>query len=331
MTARTQALTDLLGIRHPVLLAPMAGVSGGALAAAVSHAGGLGIVGAGYGDRDWLIAQLALCAGAPFGVGFITWALRTQPDLLRLALEARPRAVFLSFGAIDELAVLVRDAGAVLIAQVQTVHQAREALAQGAQVIVAQGGEAGGHGGVRGTLALVPAIADALGPGPVPIVAAGGIADGRGLAAALMLGASGVLCGTAFYAAVESLAHAAAKERLVQASGDHTVKSAVFDIARGLPWPSGPWQLRTLRNRFSDRWEHDLAGLQGTLADAAGSYSTAQTAGDFDHAAVIAGEAADMVTAVAPAAQIVQRMVDQCDALLRSAGAGLPNPATPRH
>jgi len=310
-------LTALLQIQHPVLLAPMAGISGGRLAAAVSRAGGLGFVGAGYGDREWLREELAQCEGQPVGVGFITWALRAQPDLLRQALDARPKAVFLSFGPIGELAQPILAAGAVLIAQVQTVRQAREAVAAGAQVIVAQGGEAGGHGGVRGTLALVPATVDAV--GPVPVVAAGGIADGRGLAAALMRGASGVVCGTAFYAAVESLAHATAKQRLVDASGDDTLKSPVFDMARGLDWPEGPWSLRTLRNRFTERWSEDVPALRRALDGQMRGYQQARIEGNFDIAALIAGEAVDMVQSIKPASQIVQSLVDQCDALLTRA------------
>lgn len=311
-------LTALLGIRHPVLLAPMAGISGGRLAAAVSRAGGLGFVGGGYGEGDWLMEQLSLCGDAPVGVGFITWALRTRPDLLRVVLQARSRAVLLSFGAIDGFATQVRDAGAVLVVQVQTIGQAIAAVAQGAQVIVAQGGEAGGHGGWRGTMALVPAVVDAV--GGVPVVAAGGIADGRGMAAAFMLGASGVLCGTAFYAAVESLAHEVSKERLVAAHGDDTIKSPVFDIARGLDWPEGPWQLRTLRNRYTQRWADDVPALRAAIAEERVRYQQARSAGDFDVAATIAGEAADLVRSIEPAARIVQSLVEQCHRLLARSG-----------
>lgn len=308
-------LTKLLAIRHPVLLAPMASISGGMLAAAVGRAGGLGFLGAGYGDSQWLKHQLTLCDGVAFGVGFITWALQTQPDLLGQALDAKPKAIFLSFGAIDRFAAQVIGAGAVLIAQVQTVRQACEAVAQGAQVIVAQGGEAGGHAGLRGTMALVPAIVDAV--APLPVVAAGGIADGRGLAAAKMLGASGVVCGTAFYAAQESLAHIHAKHRLVAASGDDTVKSPVFDMIRGRDWPAGPWQLRTLRNRFSGQWADAVPALRNAIVQEMAHYQVAQRAGNFDIAATIAGEAADMVRSIEPAAKIVQSMVDQCKALLQ--------------
>lgn len=300
------ALKALLGIRHPVLLAPMAGVSGGRLAAAVSRAGGLGLIGGGYGDREWLAAELELCEGQPFGVGFITWALRRQPDLLAMALAAGARAVLLSFGEAAGFAEQVRSAGAVLVMQVQTVRQAIEAVAQGAQVIVAQGGEAGGHGGLRGTMALVPAVVDAV--GPVPVVAAGGIADGRGLAAARALGAAGVLCGTAFYACDESLAHAEAKRRLIQACGDDTIKSALFDHLRGLDWPDGPWSLRTLRNVATERWAGELPALVPALAQHQQALVAARERGDFDFAPVIAGEAADLVRSQGPAGALVERI-----------------------
>jgi len=309
-----EKLRALLGIEHPVLLAPMAGISGGELAAAVTRAGGLGLIGGGYGDAAWLDEQLRLAGDARCGVGFITWSLERQPELLDRVLDRGVPVVLLSFGDIDRFAPKVRDAGAVAVAQVQTVGQARIAAAAGAQAIVAQGGEAGGHGGMRGTMALVPAVVDAV--GDVPVIAAGGIADGRGAAAARMLGAGGVMCGTVFYASTESLAAVGAKQRLVEASGDQTCKSQVFDLVRGRDWPPGPWQLRTLSNRFSDRWRDDVEGLRTSLPDCQRDYLSAQEAGDFDTAAVIAGEAADLVRGVAPAGLIVKSIVEGCDRLL---------------
>ena len=182
MTIRTK-LNDLLGIEHPVLLAPMAGVSGGALAAAVTQAGGLGQIGGGYGDADWLSREFAAAGNARLGVGFITWKLAQQPHLLDMVLERQPVAVFLSFGDAGSFAETIRRSGSKLIMQVQTLEQARAAIDAGADAIVAQGTEAGGHGGSRATLPLVPAVVDIA--GELPVIAAGGIADGRGMAAAL--------------------------------------------------------------------------------------------------------------------------------------------------
>jgi nitronate monooxygenase len=202
MPFRTR-LTQLLGIEHPILLAPMGSVSGGALAAAVSAAGGLGLIGLGYGDPEWLEREFVAAGPARIGCGFITWSLARRPELLARTLAYRPAAVMLSFGDPAPFAGSIKEAGAALICQVQTVAQALEALTAGADAIVAQGAEAGGHGATRATLPLVPAVVDALRArgSDVPVVAAGGIADGRGLAAALALGADGRLLARASWRA----------------------------------------------------------------------------------------------------------------------------------
>jgi nitronate monooxygenase len=306
-------LTKRLGLSVPILSAPMAGVAGGALAAAVSGVGGFGLIGGGYGDREWLSRELDIAADAGVGVGFITWALARDPDLLTVALERRPRAVLLSFGDIHPFASKVADAGVPLIAQVQTVAGAKAAVSEGAGMIVAQGTEAGGHSGGRGTMALVPAVVDAV--GGIPVVAAGGIADGRGLAAALMLGASGALCGTAFYVARESLAHPNAKDAAVKASGDHTVRGKIFDIVRGHDWPE-PWMIRTLENDFSRRWAFSPGQLAGDLPRQRQTYLAAQAVGDFETAAVIVGEAVDLVHQVEGAAATVLRISREAEACL---------------
>ena len=249
------AVTRLLGIDHPVLLAPMGGVAGGALAGAVTAGGGLGLIGAGYADPavgwgsdDWIRGEFEKAGNRAVGVGFITWALDKRPAALDVALEMRPRAVMLSFGDVAPFAAKIRDAGAVLICQVQTLKDAREAAAKGAQIVVAQGTEAGGHGADRATLPLVPAVVDAV--SPVPVAAAGGIADGRGLAAALTLGAGAALIGTRFWATPEALGHANQKALIERSGGDDTLRTRVFDTARGIVWPE-PWTGRAIRNTFS--------------------------------------------------------------------------------
>lgn len=202
-------LTKLLDLTAPIMSAPMAGVAGGALAAAVSQAGGLGLIGGGYGVREWLARELDLAGEAQVGVGLITWALARDPDLLSIVLERNPRAI-LPFGDIGPHAPAILRAGVPLIVQVQTVAAAKAAVDGGAQIIVAQGTEAGGHGGVRATMALVPAVVDTV--GDAPVIAAGGIADGRGLAAALMLGAVGVLCEQPF-TRLENRSHTATRRK----------------------------------------------------------------------------------------------------------------------
>src|SRR5215470_697643 len=220
------ALTKRFGIEHPIMLAPMDIVSDARLTSAVSAAGGLGILGGGYGDEQWLTQELDALAmlKAPFGVGFITWSMAKQPKLLDLVLERRPTAVMLSFGNPKPFVERIKRADAIVICQVQSVALAKEAVAAGSDILVAQGTEAGGHGASRGLITLVPEVVDTVGR-DIPVVASGGIADGRGLAAALMLGASGVLMGTRFYATREAAGADAAKTRIRAATGDDTARS----------------------------------------------------------------------------------------------------------
>jgi nitronate monooxygenase len=294
-------LTQRLGIAHPILLAPMGFVAGGALAAAVSAAGGFGMIGGGYADPDWLAREYAAAGHARVGCGFITWALAERPAALDVVLEHQPVAIMLSFGDAAPFLPKIKKAGALAICQVQSLTQARAVLRDGADIIVAQGTEAGGHGGGRATLPLVPAVVDMVaGAGrSVSVVAAGGITDGRGLAAALMLGADGVVMGTRFSVASESLASPGAQARVVATSGDETLRTTVFDIARGYTWPQG-YTGRAVRNRFAEAWH----GREDALAR------------DADTAGVFAGEGMDLIHAVEPAAAILARVVREAEAAL---------------
>ena len=317
-------LTELLGIRHPIVLAPMAGVSGGALAGAVTAAGGLGMIGGGYGDAAWLETQLAAAGNHRVGCGFITWALAQRSELLGPVLARRPAAVMLSFGDPRPFAAAIKAAGSLLICQAQTLAHVDDALAAGADIIVAQGTEAGGHGGVRSTLPFVPQVVDLVArrqPRTV-VMAAGGIADGRGLAAALMLGAEGVLVGTRFYASAESLAHANAKAQMAAARGEETVRTTTIDSVRGIPWPA-EFTLRVMRNDFVDRWHGAEAALAENLPREAVRYQGAAAVGDFTTAAVLGGEAIGLFDTVPPAGEIVTRMVAEAEAALRRGGASI--------
>jgi len=316
VSALSTSLTRVLGIDLPVLGAPMGGVSGGRLAAAVSAAGGLGLIGAGYGDAQWIHGAFDDAGGAPVGIGFITWYLERHPDQLWAALEHAPAAVVLSFGDAAPHVEAIRSAGARLLMQVQTLAEARRALALGADAIVAQGADGGGHGRSRGTFALVPAVADVA--GDTPVVAAGGVADGRGLAAALMLGASGVLIGTRLYASEEALGNQDAKRALVAASGDDTVRTRVFDIVRGYDWPEG-YTGRALENAFVRRWHGHEDALEQALPAERERYHEAAGQGDVTAAVVWAGEAVDTISRVEPAGAIVERMVSEA---LRSLHTG---------
>jgi nitronate monooxygenase len=315
MSFRT-ALTDLLGIRHPLLLAPMGAVSGGALAAAVSRAGGLGLLGPGYADEAWIEQEFGAAGDVPIGIGFITWHLARHPERLRVALAHRPVAVMLSFGDATPFVTAIRDAGARLILQVQTLADVRAAAALGADIVVAQGAEAGGHGAKRATLPLVPAAVDAI--APTPVVAAGGIADGRGLAAALALGAAGALVGTRFYASREALGHAAAKARLVDGSGDQTLRTTVFDAVRELDWPAR-FTGRALANQLSESWHGREAELRARITEDRERYQAAAAGGDVSTAVVWASEAIDLVCDLPPAGEIVERMIREAGLALEGA------------
>ena len=316
-------LTERLGIRHPILLAPMATVAGGRLAGAVTAAGGLGIIGGGYGDAGWLEQQFAAAGNHRVGCGFITWSLARQPQLLDAALAHRPAVVMLSFGDPKPFGARIKAAGAQLICQVQTLARLREAIAAGADIIVAQGSEAGGHGAQRATLPFVPAMADTLAreaPETV-LVAAGGIADGRGLAAALMLGASGVLMGTRFYASEESLAHPDAKARMEAALGEETIRTVTVDVVRNLPWPE-EFTARVMRNPFVEAWQGREAALAAARDSELPRYQAAAAAADFSIACVFGGEAMGIFDKVRPAGDIVASIVADAERAL-SAGANL--------
>src|SRR5271166_1090657 len=312
----TTPVTQLLGINHPVLLAPMDIVADGCLVAAVDAAGGFGILGGGYGEEKWLVRELDVLerAKARFGVGFITWSMAKQPRLLDLALERKPVAIMLSFGSPGQFVDRIKRQGAILICQVQSAELAKEANEAGADILVAQGTEGGGHGASRGLVTLVPEIVDAV-KGRIPVVAAGGIADGRGLAAALVLGAAGVLMGTRFYASQEAAGAQAAKERIREATGDDTLRSIVFDISRRHVWPA-PYTGRCLRNAHADRWFGREIELIRHLDEEAEKYAAARAAGDFDTAAVIAGEAAGLIHDIPPAAELIERVVHEASTLL---------------
>ena len=309
------SLTRLLEIEHPILLAPMDVIAGSRLVAAVSGAGGFGILGGGYGEKTWLEQETAKLASlsAPFGIGFITWSLAKRPELLDIALAAKPSAIMLSFGDPAPFAAKIKSAGARLICQVQDEAIARQALEAGADILVAQGTEAGGHGASRTTVDLVPAIVDLA--ASVPVVAAGGIADGRGLAAMMMLGASGVLLGTRFYASREADGAEEAKRRICAASSGSTVRGIIFDLSRNNIWPA-PFTGRCLVNDHARRWIGREVELMQNVATVAAEYAAAKETGNFDIAAVIAGEAVGLIHDIPPAAEIVERIAIEAEQLL---------------
>ncbi|HVB44656.1 MAG TPA: nitronate monooxygenase [Streptosporangiaceae bacterium] len=307
--------TEFFSLRHPIALAPMGGSAGGALAAGVSNGGGLGLVGGGPGDPVWLDRELPIVAEGTdksWGVGFLSWAV--DAGTVERALAYQPKAVMLSFGDPRPFIESIRETGAALIIQVTDLDEARQALDVGADFIVAQGTEAGGHGARRGrsTLALVPVVVDLA--APTPVLAAGGIADGRGIAAALVLGAAGALMGTRFQATPEALVHPSVTKAIIEGCGEDTERSTVLDIARGVPWPS-KYPARTLCHPFLDSWrdrEDELA------ADAAAkrAYQEAVARGDLPPVPVWVSEAIDLITDLRPAVDLVGALAAQAEEAL---------------
>ena len=309
-------LTRAFGLTHPVLSAPMAKAGGGALAAAVTRAGGLGLIGGGYGEADWIAEQVAAAGNTCVGIGFITWRLDGAPELLEDALARDPRALFLSFGDPVPYGERIRAAGVPLICQCQTLADVARAVEARATAIVAQGGEAGGHGADRATMTLVPEVADwlAVRAPDTLLLAAGGIVDGRGLAAALMLGADGVVCGTRFWASAEALLPPGHGAAALAATGDDTVKTRVLDIARGFDWPER-FRIRALRTPFTDRWDTDPEGLRRNDA-ARADWQAALGQGRVDVASATVGEGVGIIRDLPPAATVLERMVAEAEALL---------------
>lgn len=305
-TASTSASAELgrrLGITRPVLLAPMAKIAGGRLAAAVSAAGGLGFVGGGYGDRGWIAEQMHHCADHPVGIGLITWNM--NDGAVTAALEHQPAAVWLSFGDPTPYIAEIHEAEARAVCQVGTVVEAVAAVEAGADVIVAQGSEAGGHGRTNRTLfGLIPAISAAC-PG-VPLVAAGGITHAAGLQAVQALGGAGVALGTALYATAEANDVDAAKQRLVEATGDDTVHSVVYDLIRGPEWPA-EYSGRSLRTTLTDEWAGREDDLRPVVAPLIEDHVRATAEADMSVRVVWAGEGVDAIRTIEPAADVVQR------------------------
>ncbi len=320
MTLST-AFTKLFGVHHPIASAPMGGSAGGALTAAVSRGGGLGLLGSGNGERAWLARELAIVAEhttKPWGIGFLTWQI--DVGAVEHALEHQPAAVMLSFGDPSPFAERVRRAGTALIIQVTDLEEARRAVDLGADVIVAQGSESGGHGARHGrsTLPFVPVVVDLA--APVPVLAAGGIADGRGVAAALALGAAGALIGTRFQATAEALITPAIATAIVQGHAEDTERNRVLDIARGSSWPS-QYTARTLGHPFLDAWR----GREAELAadpDAGRDYQLALSRGEIPALPIWAGEAVDLIDDLPSAADLVNTLATQAEDALARAGRG---------
>jgi nitronate monooxygenase len=294
----------------------MGGVAGGRLAAAVTAAGGLGMVGMGSaGSRSSLDAELPQVRGS-FGIGLVDWVIRKEPELLDAALAARPALMSVSFGTDLSWVRRAHEAGIAAATQVYDSSGARRAEDAGIDLVVARGFEGGGHGAA--TIATLPLLDAVLAAVSVPVLSAGGIASPRSFAAVLAAGASGAWLGTCLSACSEALTTDATRRALIGAGETDTASTRVFDVALGLPW-SERFPSRVLRNDFVARW----AGQEDALADDAGAQAelaAAIAADDCRTAPVDAGQGVGLVTGVAPVGEVIERLCAGAAKLLSSWG-----------
>ncbi|WP_373122761.1 NAD(P)H-dependent flavin oxidoreductase [Mycobacterium marinum] len=300
------------GLRVPIVNAPMGGVAGGRLAAAVTAAGGLGMIGMGSrATRAALAEQLRQVSGR-FGIGLVDWVMRSEAGLLEDALAAGPALLSVSFGTDWSWVGPARDAGIPTVTQVYDALGARRAADAGVDIVVARGAEGGGHGELRlGTLPLLDAVLAAV---SVPVLAGGGIASPRSLAAVLAAGAAGGWVGTRLAACPEALTGEPSRQALIAARETDTSTTRVFDVADGLPWPQR-FPSRVLTNDFVARWNGNETALAAD-ADARAELAAASAAEDLRVAPVDAGQGVGMIPDGAPAGEVIEQMCSGARELL---------------
>ena len=317
-------ICDVLKIEHPVVLGGMATGTNAALVAAVTNAGGLGILGATFLPPEQQRAETdkirELTAG-PFGLNHLL-AFAAE-DRFGATLAARPRVVSTAWAWSDQdlrpFFQRAHDAGSLVMHMVSGVPEAVRAVQLGADIVVAQGTEGGGHVGWMGTMALVPQVVRAV--APVPVLAAGGIADGSGLAASLALGAEGVLLGTRFLATPEAPVPPSYKRAILESDGHDTLLTEIADIAYGLVWPGA--MSRVVRNRFIERWAGREWEVRQRRNEIATGLRAARERDDAAESNLQMGQTAGLITAIVPAAQIVHEVVAEAERIIRDRLSGL--------
>lgn len=313
-------LVEMLRISHPIVSAPMTMHCGGKLAAAVSQAGGLGSFGGINPEGpDWVRQQIRHVRSQtdrPFGVGFITQLIPDLPDNFQAVLDEKVPVIAFSFADPKPWLAQAKDSGALVMCQVQSMEGAEEAVSAGADLLVAQGNEAGGHTGGMNSL---PFLIRLLNQYPqLPVLASGGISDGRGLAAVLAAGAEGAWVGTAFLTTPEVVeVPDAFKERILLSDGEDTVFTRLYDQLGDAPWPKGIGG-RVYRNRFVREWdgreEAILNNREELLSDAAQAWERH----DPEVASVYMGQSAGGINSIRPAARVLQDICDQAESILRT-------------
>ncbi|HEU0021567.1 MAG TPA: nitronate monooxygenase, partial [Dehalococcoidia bacterium] len=310
---------EMLGISHPVMSAPMTMHCGWRLAAAVSRAGGLGSFGGINPEGpDWVrqqIRQVRSQTDRPFGVGFITQLIPDLPDNFQAVLDENVPVIAFSFSDPKPWLVQAKDSGALVMCQVQSVEGAEAAVSAGADVLVAQGNEAGGHTGGMNSL---PFLVSLLNRYPqLPVLASGGISEGRGLAAVLAAGADGAWVGTAFLATPEAVeVPDTFKERILLSDGQDTAFTRLYDQLGDTPWPQGIGG-RVYRNRFVRQWDGREGDIIKNREELVSDAAQAWERHDPDRASVYMGQSAGGVNSIRPAARVLQDICDQAETLLR--------------
>jgi NAD(P)H-dependent flavin oxidoreductase YrpB (nitropropane dioxygenase family) len=310
--------TELVEIEHPVVSAGMGGgAAGGELAGAVSEAGGLGIVGASWLKPEAMQAEVARArelTSKPIGVNLLLFG---NEALIDPVLELEPAVFSTAWPRDDQDLTAIfagaHESGAKVMHMVTTLPDAVAAVEAGADVIVAQGTEGGGHVGEIGTTVIVRQVVKAV--TPVPVLAAGGFADGAGLASALALGADGVLLGTRFLASTECDAGAMYKDAVVACESEDTILTTVLDSLTGRDWP-GAWS-RAARTRFVEEWVGREPELRRRRASVRERLAAAVEDGDVEYQALWLGQSAGLVDSVEPAGELVGAIVAEADAILR--------------
>ena len=306
------AITELLNIEAPVIQGGMAWVAEHCLAAAVSEAGGLGIIGAASAPADWVREQIRLVkekTDKPFGVNIMLMSPYAE-DVARVVAEEKVPVVTTGAGSPEKYMKMWKEAGIKVIPVVASVALAKRMERCGADALVAEGTEAGGHIGENTTMVLVPQIADAV---SIPVIAAGGIADGRGMAAAFMLGAQGVQIGTRFVASQEAQVHENYKNYIVKAKD---IDSRVTGRSTGHP-------VRALRNQMTKTYlKKEQAGVPFEELEllTLGSLRKAVVEGDVVNGSVMAGQSAAMIHDILPCKEIIEKLIAQAEAVMKGMG-----------
>jgi len=320
---RTRA-TELFGIDHPVVLGGMAGAGSAELVSAVSNAGGLGILGCANKTPAWVAEQareIRKRTSRPWGLNLLLFA--ADEALVAAVMAEKPPVFSTAWPTSDQdlssLFARAHAAGAKVVHMVSRVAEARSAANAGADAIAAQGTEGGGHVGLIGTMVLVPQVVRAV--GAVPVLAAGGVATGEGLAAALSLGSAGVLLGTRFLATPESAVPEGWKRAIVASDGDGTLLTEIPDVARGRVWPGA--YSRVTRNRYIERWLGREGELRRRQKEIAAAVEKALAAGDVDEVPLFIGQDAGLIDEILPAAEVVARVVRDAEAALASAASSV--------